>query len=337
MFRSARLKLTAWYLLMIMAVSIAFSFGLYRLLSGELTRFERVQRLRIERGLSESNPQGVFQLPETPELVEEAESRIFWALIFINLGILTVSSAIGYFLAGRTLAPIAEMVDEQNRFITDASHELRTPLTSLKSAMEVNLRDKNFSIKDARVLISESIDEVDKLQLLTEGLLGLTSFDKPNNHIKMQIVTISDILERAIARVKPMAAAKRIKIENNVKNHKVLGDTKMLIDLFVIFLDNAIKYSHKKGTVVVSSVKNDGKITVSVADLGIGISEKDLPHIFDRFYRADSARSREASGGWGLGLPIAKSIVDMFDGTIKVESKADEGTTFFITLPGGKS
>src|SRR5437763_901326 len=121
MFHSARLKLTAWYLVIIMSVSIAFSVGIYKILSSELSRLERVQRLRIERGLNEVGPRTfIAPIPANSELVDEATNRILWALVLINIGILLASSAIGYFLAGRTLAPIAQMVEEQNRFITDA-------------------------------------------------------------------------------------------------------------------------------------------------------------------------------------------------------------------------
>src|SRR3989304_6174610 len=132
MFKSARLKLTAWYLAIIMLISVLFSLVIYQGATLELRRMERIQHFRQES--SESFRR--FSMPAfvlAPEVVEETKQRIRLALVTINLMILAASGAVGYFLAGRTLKPIQEMVDEQNRFITDASHELRTPLTSLRS------------------------------------------------------------------------------------------------------------------------------------------------------------------------------------------------------------
>jgi len=160
MFHSARLKLTAWYLLIIMIISAMFSLVIYKVLSNEIERFERVQRFRIERRLETGLRRFPNQIRITnPELIEETKQRILLMLIAINLGILIISGGLGYLLAGRTLKPIKEMVDEQNRFISDASHELRTPLTSLKTAMEVTLRDKNLSLLSAKKTIKKLISK----------------------------------------------------------------------------------------------------------------------------------------------------------------------------------
>src|SRR3989344_3853916 len=129
MFKSARLTLTAWYLAIIMVISIAFSLMIYRVLLIEVIRFERAQRVRIERRMQFFNS----PIPVSLELIEEIKQRLIFRLFMVNIGIMVISGGLGYFLAGRTLKPIKEMVDEQNRFISDASHELRTPLTSLKS------------------------------------------------------------------------------------------------------------------------------------------------------------------------------------------------------------
>ncbi|TAL64214.1 MAG: hypothetical protein EPN88_11370, partial [Bacteroidetes bacterium] len=167
MFHSARLKLTAWYLLFIMFISLFFTVVIYRVLTGELERFARIQRFRMERHLYTdeyvplpSNLPPIIEL----ELIEETKKRLMVVLAGINGGILILFGVLGYFLAGRTLRPIQEMVDEQNQFISDASHELRTPLTSLKSSMEVYLRDRHPTMREAKSLMNEGIDEVNKLQ-----------------------------------------------------------------------------------------------------------------------------------------------------------------------------
>src|SRR5260221_12833600 len=148
MFQSARIKLTTWYLVIIMTISICFSAFVYRLLSEEFDRFDRIQRYRFEHIIQDGQLPPPHMIPD-PSLLNEVKQRLVIALGLIDLFILIVSGILSYFLAGRTLKPIQSMVDEQNRFISDASHELRTPLTALKSSMEVFLRDHNSTIDDA--------------------------------------------------------------------------------------------------------------------------------------------------------------------------------------------
>ena len=131
MFQNARIKLTLWYLLIIMLVSFLFSIGVYKILTREVERFARIQRFRMERGFGENH---VILPPNLDsDFVSETKERIAATLSTIDFVILIISGALGYFLAGKTLLPIKSMLDEQNRFITDASHELRTPLTALNS------------------------------------------------------------------------------------------------------------------------------------------------------------------------------------------------------------
>ncbi|MBI4225621.1 HAMP domain-containing histidine kinase, partial [Candidatus Roizmanbacteria bacterium] len=248
-----------------------------------------------------------------------------------------ISGGLGYILAGRTLQPIKDMVDEQNRFISDSSHELRTPLTSLKTAMEVTLRDKNLSLQQAKKLISENIGEVNKLQSLSDQLLRLAQFEKPNGKLQFGKVSLEKIIKEAIRKIDPLAKQKQISIKKDLKDVEIKGNKDSLVDLFVILLDNAVKYSPSGSKVEVKSEKADATVLVSVKDEGIGIDEKDFSHIFDRFFRADSARSKDKADGYGLGLSIAKKIVNLHKGTIKVKSKISHGSTFIIQLPIHKS
>ncbi|HUD19291.1 MAG TPA: HAMP domain-containing sensor histidine kinase [Patescibacteria group bacterium] len=340
MFRSARLKLTAWYLLIIMIVSIAFSVVIYRVLTSEVDRFARAQRTRIERRLLDEGlvQPGSAQLPPPPitmdpDLVLETEHRVLLILFVVNGAIFFISGGLGYILAGRTLTPIQQMVDEQNRFISDASHELRTPLTALKSSIEVNLRDKKLTLATARELLSGSIGQVNKLQSLSDSLLELVQYQQPNVKIAFTTVSLSEITTGAIQRVTPQAKVKQVTIQNQTNGLAMTGSKEYLIDLLVILLDNAIKYSDGKTKITVVAKRTDGDITIRVHDEGIGIAQKDIPHIFDRFYRADTARAREQEGGYGLGLSIAKKITDVHHGSISVESKSGHGSTFIVHLP----
>lgn len=342
MFHSARLKLTAWYLLIIMAISVSFSIVIYKVLVNEIERFAHSQRLRIERRFREGEffPQELRYrgtLPSVPimdpELIEEMKRRLIFMLIIVNGGILFVSGGLGFFLAGRTLKPIKEMMDEQNRFITDSSHELRTPLTSLKSAMEVNLRNKKLTLKDAKILVSESIGEVNKLQLLSDELLQLAQYQKPQTQIEFEKLSLPDVIQQAIKKVKLLAKQKNISIQEKIQDIEIEGNKDELVELFTILLDNAIKYSQEKKSIVVDSEKTDGSVNISIKDQGIGITKEDIPHIFDRFFRTDSARTKTDVQGYGLGLSIAKKIVDIHHGSITVESKLNQGSKFTIRLP----
>lgn len=344
MFQQTRIQLTAWYLVIIMAVSLMFSSIIYKAALSELTRFELRHRLRLEQRMQDiprvriridddATMAPLPPLPPTPDLIDEVKKRIIWLLFVLNTGILVVAGFLGYILAGRTLKPIQEMVDEQNRFISDASHELKTPLTSLKTAMEVHLREKNPKKEDTKILLTESIEEVDRLQALSDSLLTLAQYGQPTSPLVFQKVAINEIVSKSIQKVQALAKQKSIKIKTDIAEDEVLGETNSLIDLFVILLDNAVKYSPAKSEIEVEAKRTDGHVRVLVKDQGEGIAEKDFPHIFDRFYRADNARTKKEIGGYGLGLSIAKKIVDSHKGTITVRSKEKEGSIFEVRLP----
>ncbi len=331
MFLKARLKLTAWYLLIIMLVSLIFSAIIYRGLINEVERFERMQRTRFERRLEIRGP--FKPLPVNAELIEEVKKRILIRLFLINSGILILAGTLGYFLAGQTLQPIKQMVEEQNRFISDASHELRTPLTALKSAFEVFLRDKRVNVSQARNLIKESLTDINKLQALTDSLLKLAQYQKPQNHLKLTKVNLNQVINQAIRKVKPLTIRKAIKIKATLQPVTVMGNNFSLLDLLVILLDNAIKYSFKNSQITINLTTTNKHALVSITNVGPGIAPKDLPYIFNRFYQADTARSKQNGNGYGLGLAIAKEIVDLHRGSIEVKSTPGEQTTFVVKLP----
>jgi signal transduction histidine kinase len=340
MFRSARLQLTAWYLFIIMIVTITFSAAFYRVLVVEVDRFEKAQRFRIELGLKTgeyfpSNTRyrvGMSPLPINAELLGEIKHRILLVLVLVNGAVFFLSGGLGYLLAGRTLRPIGKMVDEQNRFISDASHEFKTPLTSLKTAFEVYLRNKKRTRAEADTLVTESIEEVNRLQTLSESLLELAQFQIPNGLSHTEQVSLKVILSKAVSKVNVVADSKNIHIEDGTPDITLKGNPYALVDLFVILLDNAIKYSPQKTSVTLSAKTTDGMVLISVSDQGPGIDKKDLPYIFDRFYRSDSARSKTSTGGYGLGLAIAKKIALSHKGTISVLGNK-KGSTFTVRLP----
>lgn len=331
MFHSARLKLTAWYLLIIMVISLSFSTVIYHMFSVEVERFSRIQRLRIERGLDNLTPPPRIVFDET--FVNEEQERVIVFLALVNLGVLVLSGGLGYFLAGRTLLPIADMVDEQHRFISDASHELRTPLTALKSSLEVNLRDPKLTLTDAKKLMKESVTDVNKLQSLSDALLQLAQYQTPTTVVKFTRIQLATVIQTAIHRIEGLAKQKHISIRNDTSPITMEANEYGLTDLLIILLDNAIKYSAHNSSVTVNAKRIDDTVAINIIDHGVGISSGDIPHIFDRFYRADAARSKETADGYGLGLSIAKKIVKQHNGTINVASTLKKGTTFTICLP----
>lgn len=341
MFNQARLKLTIWYLLIIMVISLSFSGAIYKVVFSELDRVEKMQKHRIERGESlrlrispqTADPNRPPFILFDPDLVSETKNRFVISLAIINVFILMVSAIVGYFLAGRTLHPIKVMLEEQNRFLADASHELRTPLTSLKSEIEVNLRDKNFNFQNARLLLQSNLEEVNHLQILSDNLLKLTQYQKGNLALPLAEISLPEISKEAVKKINGLAKDKNIIIHNQVTDCALTGNKTTLVEMLVIFLDNAIKYSSKNTAVMLSIKKTDGKIIIYIKDEGQGIEEKDLPRLFDRFYRADKSRAKSETNGYGLGLSIAKEIIERHQGSVLIKSKIKEGTTVEVTLP----
>lgn len=331
MFTYARLKLTAWYVLIIMLVSISFSVAMYQVLTSELDRVERIQRLR-QHQLSLSRLPRLFMLD--PELVEETKNRLKIILLLTDGAIFSASALAGYFLAGRTLKPIQNMVDEQNRFITDASHELRTPITSLKTEIEVNLRDKTLDRQTKKILES-NLEEVNSLQSLSDNLIKLTRYQKIRSDVHFTNISIGEVVDEACKRVVNLARHKSIAINNKVKDYTVKGDRPSLVELFIIFLDNAIKYNPENTQVTLTAEEIDHFLLVSIKDQGIGIERQHLPHLFDRFYRVDRSRTKVDVEGYGLGLAIAKEIMEKHGGAVKVRSEPGKGTTFELSFPKG--
>lgn len=294
MFENARLKLTAYYLVIIMTVSIVFSGVIYKELTFDLDRIERFQRFRSP-------------------ILDEIRDAIIIRLSYINLVVLVVSGGAGYYLAGKTLRPIQENMEEQKQFVANASHELRTPLTSLKSELEVSLRDPKVKNKE---ILRSNLEDVNKMQKLTDYLLRQNKFQN-NERLEMKQFNLKEVVQKV---------SKKFKVETELVDVRINGNESAISELATILIDNAVKYGGKVKKPIVRVGK--GKV-LEVQDFGVGIPASDLPHIFERFYRGDKARGAD---GYGLGLSIAKSIADMHGARIKVASKLNSGTTFKVVF-----
>lgn len=334
MFESARLKLTAWYLLIIMLISGLFSVAFYHSSTRELQRI--IIRLKTDQQLQESGLPFAIPLPRprnlpSLEVLQELQQRSLLTLVMVNGVILILAGGAAYFLAGRTLKPIKKMIDEQNDFISNASHELRTPLATLSVEMETSLLEKHISDEKARKLIKSNLEEIASLKELANNLLRLTQVHTLNGQKTVSDLSVYEIISTAHKKVSALANQKHITISIETTDGIVEGNASKIIEALVIILDNAVKYSNRNTTIQITTEKTNQQVFIHVVDKGIGISTKDLPHIFERFYRADKSRSQ--AEGFGLGLSIAKDIIEQHEGTISVTSTVKKGTTFIITLP----
>lgn len=333
MFQTTRLKLTAWYLIIIMLISVLFSIAFYQSSTRELQRI--ITRIQFDRQLDEPplpmrGPTLLFRNAPSVEELQALQQRSLATLVIINGFILVFAGGAGYFLAGRTLQPIKKMMDEQNDFISNASHELRTPLATLRAEMEGKLLEKHITDDSARKLISSNLEEVSTLQDLTNNLLQLTQVYTLRSKHDLQNTSLTDVVTAAHKKISILAKQKHITVTLDISDAIISAYPLELTAAFVIILDNAIKYSPPRSRVSVVSEKKRGFVSVSVSDQGMGISTTDQVHIFERFYRAEKSRSHD---GFGLGLSIAKQIIDRHSGSITMTSQVSQGSTFTITLP----
>lgn len=326
MFQSATFKLTLWYAAILITISLIFSIIIYSIASNELgARIADFQH---------NYPQPMFAISprEFTDLrvkqIHEGQVNLIISLMVTNAIIWLTGSIGSYYLARRTLRPIEEAHEAQSRFTSDASHELRTPLASMKTELEVALRDKQLPKEDLRELLESNLEEVNKLTALSQTLLQLSRLDHDN--IIREEVALAPIAHSIVERFNK--THKRIKLQDT-EALSVFANISNVEELLTILLDNAIKYSPAESTVSVSLVKQRNMSGFEVTNSGEGIAPNVLPHIFDRFYQVDSSRTSSTRKGFGLGLSLAKKIVTLYDGELTVSSAVNQDTTFRILLP----
>jgi len=313
-FQNAIVRLTGLYVVILMMLSLACSIWLYSVAGSEITFVgQQLPSSGTVRG--------------STDFSQHSRQRLMHSLVFFNLFIFGAGTIASYALAKRTLRPIQKSYEAQAQFAADASHELRTPLTALKAELQLAQRKNKLSAAEYQAMITSSIEEVDRLSSLTERLLRLTGTAASPATGTASLLTTLTAAQRPLRHV---IKTKHIHLIPPATDITLTIHPDDLTELLTIVLDNAVKYSPAHTTITIGMKTHRGQATLRIQDQGRGITEDDLPHIFERFHRGNHS---DQPKGYGLGLAVAKKLVDSAGGTIFAQSKPGHGSTIIIQLP----
>lgn len=266
-----------------------------------------------------------------------AQENILTNLIYtfsaVGLVMLAVIYAASRYFAGRSIAPVRDAFDRQKRFIADASHELKTPLAVINTNADVLLANEGDTIAAQAKWLHHIKSETERMKTLTNDLLYLTEMEDARARTVYVPFDVSDAVEGVLLTMEAVIFEQDLALEYDIEpGLMTVGSAEQIKQVVMILLDNAVKYNAPKGAISLSLKRQHHHAQLAVANTGAGIPAEHLDRIFDRFYRADASRSR-LQGGYGLGLAIAKSIVEQHKGRISAKSVPGERTTFTVTLP----
>jgi signal transduction histidine kinase len=317
MFTAARLRLTAWYLLILAIIVALLSLVLYRLLL--LTQ--------------EAELHAVGSPARHPLVHAFARDEVILAyqIVAVDVGVLLLAAVGAYLLAGRTLRPIEGAMERQRRFAAAASHELRTPLTALQGNLEVALLNPRRS-EEYEQILREAVEDTERLGQLVRDLTLLARPEAEGSALRLEPMDLGDAASAAAEDVKLLVTGKGQQLQLNLEEPlPVEGDLLKLRQVFVNLLENAIRYTPERGRICLTGRREHGQAIVEVRDSGTGIAADDLPHLFEPFFQADRARSN--ADHVGLGLSLASWIVHSHGGEIEASSQVGVGTVFTVSLP----
>src|SRR5579864_3844024 len=273
---------------------------------------------------------GILQVAQPISWVNEALSRLVLQLIEASAVGLVLGALASLLMATRSLRPIIRALDRQRAFVADASHELRTPLTLIRTNVDAWLRRAK---SENRAYARSIIEEVEHLNRIVGDLTTLALADSRQLRIEPKEIELNRMVTDLMQQALPMAEERGISLKPELNGGATVeADPARVRQLLLILIDNALEHTPAGGVVSVGVESRNGDAHITVRDTGEGIPSSDLPHLFERFYRADKARSRE-SGGTGLGLAIAKWIVDAHKGEIAINSMVGKGTEVSVSLP----
>lgn len=331
-----RLKLSATYLAIIMFLCIMFSVIIFNASSNQISRGLRppTPEEKNERNEPEEVrliPNGFLEFERfRDDRIDESNNFLRRRLIYMNLYALVLGAVISYLLAKKALEPIEKAMEKQDRFASDASHEFRTPLAAMQSEIEVALRDKNLNVDEARETLESNLEEVKKMTAISSALLSLAhSENQSQEFVKYKV---SDLVQDSLDECMKDHHDK-VHVINDVPGIEVMGEPDQLKRLLSIILDNAVKYCDDDCKINIKTSTLGKNVVIEIADNGVGIDEGEQKFIFDRFFRSDSSRTKVEKSGYGLGLSIAKNIVELHNGQISAHTNVPSGTIIKIVLP----
>ncbi len=256
----------------------------------------------------------------------------------LALGGVAAAFCIAMLLSKWALRPVQKAWDQQHQFVADASHELKTPLAVILANSQILQQSESEMPEDCKRWVEGTAEEAERMRGLVESLLELARTEEGAGSARRNVdVDLSSTVEGEALQFDAVAFEKGCLIETRVEpDVHVMGDPEQLARLTKTLVDNACKYANKDSQVTVALSRHNGTAQLSVNNLGEPIPEEDLPHVFDRFYRSDKARTRQ-TGGFGLGLAIARGIAEGHGGKISVTSTQQDGTTFSVRLPATSS
>lgn len=253
---------------------------------------------------------------------------LFVTLLVVGGFMLFAILGISIFFAEYAVRPIKESWEKQKQFVADASHELKTPLSILQANTQVLLGNEDNTIKSQKKWLNYIQEETDRMAKLIGDLLYLAKSEETNGNMSRINFNISDTVNEVILTMEAMVFEKEILLFSEIEPNLLLkGEQEKIKRVLIILLDNAMKYTNPNGRIEMTLKKEKNFIIYKIKNSGRGIAKEDLPKLFDRFYRTDPSRSSE-TGGFGLGLPIAKTMVEKFGGKLSVSSVENESTTF---------
>jgi signal transduction histidine kinase len=275
----------------------------------------------------------VVQAAQSRRVVREAVARLLLILVPVGLGGLLLSGVGGLYMSRRAMQPVKDSFQRQRTFVADASHELKTPLALVRINAEVIKR--NPTDPENREVVEDQLSEIDRMDTLLSDLLVLARLDAGRLDVEDKPFDLAAIAAEAAGRFLVRAAEEGVRLEVEVPDElPVRGDPKRTAQILAALLDNAMRYTPKGGSVTVSGRLLDGWAEANVKDTGPGIPPEHLLRIFDRFYRAEEARTRKG-GGTGLGLSIARDLARAQDGELTAENAEGGGAIFRLRLPRG--
>ena len=286
------------------------------LLTEKLTRSDGPAFLQVGRVLNEQ---------------EAALSTLLKGLVALWAGSVVVLGWFGWWLAGRSLRPAQQAWERQQAFIANASHELRAPLTLMRASSEIALRESTDPAEQQE-LLEDILAETYHMARLVEDLLLLSRLDAAKTHLQRETIDLAELCQDVAKDAGRLAHDAGVEVRVAHAEGQIKVDRTRLRQVLLILLDNAIAHTPRGGSVVIHAERKQTSYQISVIDTGKGIEPKHLKHIFERFYRVDSARIAGGRGN-GLGLSIAQALIQAHNGTIEAQSNVGTGTTMLINLP----